>query len=446
MMGEQNFSGLIQYLSNYFEIFLGVSLAFIVFGIVIQIFLKLREVDLQNLIQRTLRGVMFFIVVMGQALLLAIAGYLFWTNYKQPAPAIEFPGDILADTSWVRDDLAIYFIDGNSLMAVRVNGRNKHEVLTLADPVKEYHFSPDGKFLLVASVKEIYLVDPDSLQKQLIDSWAGGEVSQEWSGSIGGIRWAPDSRHFCYEVARWSSFASQNHLYVYDVTKKERHAVESPARRISSLYWDNAGENLYYLQRAVKDTSAHTYAFDVNVFRIPLNSLQPEFVTRIPYEQSGIPQENLKVRGIDLFMDTDALSFVQGIKRDDLVSEKGQELGIDKDDHLFFVPQKWFRHRLFRIPREPQLEDIPRHAYRGGELIITQIRWIPGGRYAIMLHRYLGILVVEPATSRIGLLIAARGNTFGWYEYLNQRKNFLIRLHSVKEEDSAESSGKQEER
>ncbi|MBI5150319.1 MAG: hypothetical protein HZA28_06080 [Candidatus Omnitrophica bacterium] len=443
MIGDQSFSGFTQYLSNYFEIFLGISAAFVVFGILIQVLLKIREINFQNIFQRVLRRILVLTVVAGQALLLAIAAYLFWINYKQPAPALEFPGDVLADTSWVRDDLRIYFIDGNSLKAVSVNGQNRHEVLSLTDPVKEYHFSPDGKFLLVASVKEIYLVELNPLQKQLIDSWAPGEVSQEWNGAVSGIRWAPDSRHFCYEIARWSSFSSQNHLYVYDVANKKRQAVESPARRISSLYWDHAGENLYYLQKAAKDTSVHAYSFDVNVFRISLSSLHPEFVTRIPYNQSGIPMANLRVRGINLFMDADALSFVQGVDRDVFVSEKGQHLGIDEDDHLFYVSKKWFRHRLFRIPREPQVEDIPRHAYRGGELIITQIRWIPGGRYAIMLHRYFGILVVEPATSRTGLLIAARGNTFGWYERLDLRpKNFVIQLHNVNEENSAASSGK----
>jgi hypothetical protein len=81
-----------------------------------------------------------------------------------------------------------------------------------------------------------------------------------------------------------------------------------------------------------------------------------------------------------------------------------------------------------RIRREARPSDIARHAYKGGELTITQIRWIPGGRYAIIHHRYLGLLVVEPATRKIGLLIAAtaKGNAFGWYD-----KNAYLHAGSI---------------
>ena len=58
---------------------------------------------------------------------------------------------------------------------------------------------------------------------------------------------------------------------------------------------------------------------------------------------------------------------------------------------------------------------------QGWRPTITQIRWIPGGRYAVVHHRYFGLLVIEPATRKIGLLIAAKGNAFGWYD-----KNFSV--------------------
>ena len=77
---------------------------------------------------------------------------------------------------------------------------------------------------------------------------------------------------------------------------------------------------------------------------------------------------------------------------------------------------KWFRKRLYKIPREPRDTDIPRYQYSGGDLVIDHIRWIPGGRYMIMEHRYWGVLILEPSSGRIGLLIRASGHTFGWYQ------------------------------
>lgn len=416
MIDEARFLDISGRLSNYFEIFFGIVTGVtIVFGLVV-LLVRMREVNFRAVSQTAIQNILFFIVTAGQSLLLLAVSYLFWFNYYHPAPAIQFPEDVFADTSWVKDDLKIYFIDGDRLQSIRINGRDKQDVLTAADPVKEYHFSPDGEYLLAATSREIYLINRDTAEKYFVDSWAQPDESGEWRGAISGIRWAPDSRHFCYEIARWSSYSSQNNLYLYDIQGKQKRMLQSPTRRISSLYWDRTGTNLYYVEKEAKDTSAHAYPFDVNVFRIPIASLQPEFVVKIPSEQANIPVANLLVRGIDLFLDADALSFKQGILKDVLISDKGKSLGIDEDDHLYYVSKKWFRTRLIRIQREARPSDIARHPYKGGDMTITQIRWIPGGRYAIILHRYLGLLVIEPATRKIALLIAAQGNTFGWYD------------------------------
>ena len=407
---------IVSHLSNYFELFFWIVVGVtIVFGLVL-LLVRMREVNVRAISKAAIQNILLSVVVLGQLLLLLTVGYLFWFNYYHPASVIQFPEDVLADTSWVKDDLKIYFIDANRLQSVEINGRNKQDVLVAADPIKEYHFSLDGKYLLVATSREIYLVDRNTGEKQFVDSWGQPDEAGEWKGVISGIRWAPDSRHFCYEVARWSSYSSQNHLYIYDILEKPKRTLQSPARRISSLYWDRDSINLYYVERVAKDTSVHAYAFDVNVFRIPLASLQPEFVVKIPFEQAGVPMKNLTVRGINLSLEADALLFAEGTARDVLVSDKGQSLGVDDDDHLYYVPREWFRTRLLRIQREARPSDIARHAYKGGELTITQIRWIPGGRYAIIHHRYLGLLVIQPATRKIGLLIAAKGNAFGWYD------------------------------
>jgi len=407
---------IILYLSNYFEL-----LFWIVIGVtfvlgLVMLLLRLREVNLGAIFKTAIHNVLFTFVVLWQSLLLLAVGYLFWFNYYHPAPVIQFPEDVLSGSSWVKDDLKIYFIDDKRLQSVEINGQDKQDVLVAADPIKEYHFSPDGKFLIVVTSQEVYLVERKTREKQFIDSLGQSGEAGEWEGAISGVRWAPDSRRFCYEVARWSAYSSQNHLYVYDIADKQKRALQSPTRRISSLYWDRDSANLYYVEREAKDTHVHAYAFDVNVFRIPLASLRSEFVVRIPSEQAGMPIKSLTVRGISLFFEGDMLSFSQGTVRDILVSDNGESLGVDEEDHLYYVSKKWFRTRLFRIEREVRPSDIARHAYKGGDLTITQIRWIPGGRYAIILHRYLGLLVIEPATRKIGLLIAAKGRALGWYD------------------------------
>jgi len=98
------------------------------------------------------------------------------------------------------------------------------------------------------------------------------------------------------------------------------------------------------------------------------------------------------------------------------MSAKGNSIGIDAEDYLFYVPSKWFRKRLFKVPRELRYTEIPRHQYRGGDLVIDHIRWLPGDRYVIMEHRYLGVLILDPKTGKVGYLLQAHGNTFGWYQ------------------------------
>jgi len=68
------------------------------------------------------------------------------------------------------------------------------------------------------------------------------------------------------------------------------------------------------------------------------------------------------------------------------------------------------------------LSKLPRHQYKGGNLVVDQIRWIPGGRYVIMQHQDLGVLVLEPSTGKVGLLVHAVGENFGWYKNILKGK------------------------
>jgi hypothetical protein len=217
-------------------------------------------------------------------------------------------------------------------------------------------------------------------------------------------------------VARWSKITSQDSTYIYTLSDRSKRSIRSPTRRISSLYWGQDGADLFFLRHEAQDTIAHPSAFEVRVFRIPLATLVPEPVALISYEDRSVPLENLQVRGIELYLANSKRSFGRNESADHLKSARGTAVGIDQDDYFYYVPSQWFRKRLFKVPRELRSTEIPRYQYKGGDLVIRQIRWLPGDRYVIMEHQYLGVLVLEPDTGKVGSLIQARGNAFGWYQ------------------------------
>jgi len=423
-MSEALFEKIIGLVNKNFEWLVYVNGSLLALFLLVIIAVKLRDVSIPKLLHSTMRNVLFMAIVVGQIALVALFGYLYWENYQRPAPELQVIEDVSASTQWVKDDIKIYFIDGNTLRSITIDDRKSEDVFLGDDPIKEYHFSPDGRYLVILTQKDLFLLSRETKKSQRIDTLGhsaaeGEEEGQEVTrGSISDIRWAPDSQKFVYEIARWSKFAAQDSVYIYSLKDQKKKAVRSPARRISSLHWDRQSDNLYYLHHEARDTSLHSTAFEVKVFRIPLATLVPELVTRIPFEEASVPIENLNLRDIDLFLEGDKLSFGRPGGEDYLASEDGVSLGIDDEDYLYFVSSEWFRKRLYKIPREPRTTDVPRYQYRGGDLVIDHIRWIPGGRYVIMEHKYWGVLILEPSTGKTGLLIRAHGHTFGWYREL----------------------------
>lgn len=416
-MDEEFSERIVGFLSNYFEPVIYITGCVWILFFFIILALKLKDVSIRRLFYSTVRNILLIAIVVGQIILLVLSGYLYWKNYQQPARELDYSWDVSASTQWVKDDVRIYFIDDNALRSIKINNQDSEDVFLGDDPVKEYHFSPDGKYLIVLTQRELFLLDRKTKEKVRVDTLGqlkGGDEGIK--GSISGIQWAPDSQKFVYEVARWSKFSMQDSVFVYSVESQKKRVIRSPTRQISSLYWDRQSENLYYLDHEAQDTSLYPVAFEVKVFRISLEALVPELITQIPYEKSSVPVENLSFRGIDLFLSGDRFSFGRSVPEDYLVSEKGSSIGIDEDDYLYFVGNRWFRKRLYKIIREPQVADTPRYQYKGGDLLINHIRWIPGGRYVIMEHRYWGVLIMEPSSGKVGLLIRANGRAFGWYQ------------------------------
>jgi hypothetical protein len=173
------------------------------------------------------------------------------------------------------------------------------------------------------------------------------------------------------------------------------------------------------------DTSQYTYPYQIKVFRISLSTLQAEPVIQILSKTKDIDPKNLELRNIDIFFEGDKLSFYRQARKDLVwVSDRGAKLGIDDEDHLYYIKNRWWRKRLFKVPREPLPGDFNRYQFDGGVLSLGHLRWLPGSRYAIMGHNSLGIIILEPATGKMGQLVPKEGFSFGWFEpILNDEKH-----------------------
>lgn len=421
-MEKTFFEKIVTFFSNHFELMMYVNASLAVLFFLVYAAVKLSDGKTRKFLHDAVRGALFTVIIVGQILFFTLLGYLYWKNYQKPIPVVELTESITATTHWVKGNLRVFFINNNILRSVKINGQDKEDVFQANEPIKEYYFSPDGSFLLVLTQNDLYLVDRSFKGDRHIDSLIrdgterNNEEQEFIAGSISGIQWAPDSQKFVYEIARWSKYATQDNVYIYTIESQTKKSIKSPTRKITSLYWGRHDNHLYFLRHEARDSSIHSSAFEVKVFRIPLTTLVPELVTQIPSEKFSIPIENLNLRGIELFFDGAKLSFGRSTREDQVVSEKGTVIGVDEKDYLYTVNKKWFRKRLFRIPREISDEDTMRYHYKGGDLVVDHIRWIPGGRYVIMEHKHWGVLILEPSTGKIGSLIQAHGRAFGWYQ------------------------------
>jgi len=330
---------------------------------------------------------------------------------------LDFTTEILATTDWVREDLTIYFISDKKLVSIRADGSDKKVVFSAPTPIREYHFSEDGASLLIVTQDALYQHFIKEQKDVLIDTLglSSENIKKGFKGVIDGVQWAQDSKKFCYQIARWSKLSSQERWYIYDVAAKSKEEIRGLSGRVTSLTWDKQGENLYYLLPGLTGM-AYVDPYIINVHRLSLKTFQSEFVMKIPSEEFVLPLDQLKEKGIDLYGEGKRLSFGRAGEKGSLQdSPQGYRIGIDKFDHLYYIKFFWWRKRLYKIPRVPTISDVPRYQYRGGELAIKHLRWLPSGRYVIMGHYFFGILILEPASAKIGILDNERGCTFGWY-------------------------------
>ena len=416
-----NLKTIVNFLSNHFELILYLNFALLIFLIALMGIVYFSDPSFRKQLYARLSPIILITIIVTEIAMFSLSGYVYWKNYKTNAEIIRFPENVLLNTSWVKQDFTVYFITGTELRSIKINGEDEEKIFQAAAPIREYYFSPNGKYLLIVSQRDLFLLDRKSKESELIDTLGPGLEGDQINGVITGIHWAPNSQKFCYEVSRWSRYATQDHLFIYSLKEKEKRIMENPPRMVSSVYWDEKAENLYYVQYEAQDISMYTYPFNAKVFRVLVEKEGkllvglPELVMQIPLKKASLPLANLKRRDINLFLEGDKLAFGRKGAENLLVSENGSTIGIDSEDYLYFIRWKWFRKRLFKVPREPIQSDISRYAYKGGELVVSNIRWIPSGRYVIMAHRDYGSLILEPLSGKVGHLFAIKGKTFGWY-------------------------------
>jgi hypothetical protein len=343
--------------------------------------------------------------------------YVFLNNSSpKPRMDMDFSSRILPTTDWVKDDLTVYFISGPELVSVHPNGTSRKVIFKANDNIRSYQFSPDGKDILIVSESQLCIYHSESNSRELVESLDFLKGSDGGlKGSIGGVRFSPDGRRFCYRSAKWSPYASQESWYVYEMAKKEKRPIVSPGMSLAFLWWDKKGENLYYPWFQTMDSdSANPYM--VKLYKIPLTTLTPELAMEFGFNQPDFTPDHLATRGIDLDFTADRLSFGRDARPEySSRSRKGASIAIDKEDMLYYVPSRWWRLRLYEIPRVPPDSQVERYEYQGGQLAVQHLRWFPSGRYVMMEHHFFGILVLDPQTGKIGILDNQRGNTFGWY-------------------------------
>ncbi len=482
----KNIQTIFNFFSNHFELILYINLACIVVGFLLFIAVQFSDAAFRSRVYALAANVFVVSVITAQGSMMFLSLCVYWANYQPSVKEKKFVDQIILTTQWAQLDTPLYYIQADTLRSMTVGDRQEKEIFKAKNPLREYHFSPNGKYLLAVGLKELYLVDIQAQKFETIDSLfleepasppieTEGEVSKSHPprGAIHGVRWAPDSQKFCYETSLWTPFSSQERIYVYSIPDQRKIEIKSPARRISSLYWDQQGDNLYYLYNEAKDTSVSSYSYEIKIFRIPVEkegkffvSPSPQFAASILSDQSSLPLDNLKVRGIEFFLKGDELSFERSthkslfaapslkfepsvdLSRADpsrlayrfwkkgkdflnsfvsidspiimsVASERGKALGIDQDDYLYYIHNQWFRKRLFKIPREPLISEAPRYPYKGGEPVIYNIRWLPGGRYVILEHKYMGVFILDPYSGKIGNIVGLQGEAIGWFEEIN---------------------------
>lgn len=406
---------IIFFLSRHFEEFtyaLAALLSFFLGAYVLYQF-KRRPLGVQvrSYVETAIGASLIFLLLFGGALSLAI----YWANYKSPYINFDLYDSITRNASWVREDLTIYVVNENELLAIKSDGSDEQVIFESEDePIRQFEFSPHGRYILVSTYKKLVIIDTQENQQWVVDQVRLADSGEDLKGTISGVSWSPNGDRFSYDLSRWSNFGSQAKVYIYNVADRTKVSIDSPTRRLSTLYWDATGENLYYLKQASSELEERKFIYKLKVYRVDLKDLKVHFVDDILMEEEGFSPIHLSLLGIKLYQPETGLSFDRLGEQTLLKSRQGHLIGIDRYDY-FFYQGNWFRRRLFRVKRDVDTSKKPTMANTYGEPVLRQIRWTPSGRYVVMDHPYWGILIMDPRREKVAQIYPFAVNAYGWF-------------------------------
>lgn len=403
------------FLSRHFEEFiysLAALLSFLIGSYIIyQIKGRPVGVQVRSYVETAIGSALVFLFLFGSALTIAI----YWANYKSPYIHFDLYDSISRDANWVKEDFTLYLVQDNELLSVKCNGDEDRVVFKSEDEsIRNFEFSPNGRYILISTYKKLFIIDTEEDKEWLVDQVDLDGAGEDLKGTISGVSWSPHGDRFSYELSRWSNYGSQAKVYIYTVEDRTKVSVDSPTRRLSTLYWDHDGKNLYYLKQASSELEERQLIYRLKVYRVGLDDLKVHYVDDVLMDEEEFSPIHLSLLGIKLFQPERGLAFDRLGESTLLESKKGHLVGIDRYNY-FFYQGKWFRRRLFRVKRDVDTSKKPTMANSYGEHVLKQIRWTPDGRYVIMDHTYWGILILDPRRQKVAQIYPFEVNAFGWF-------------------------------
>lgn len=342
--------------------------------------------------------------------------YVYWQNYFKKVEDIQFPRDLNMTTDWVKGNIVLYYRTGDEFHSIDLNGQNDQILFKGRGHLKEYQFSPNGRQILLLTDQGLFLLTMSSNDIEVIEPVDSVQQSFVLKSVVSNVHWAPASDKFCYEVTKWSEASSNEKVVVYYVDKKIKREVTTSVISVSNLYWDKAGEFLYFLKYAYKDEYAKGNNYEVKVFTIDPTTLSVNKGTTFTTKEKVLPLDRLSIGGIELFTENEDRIFgAQHEQQHQWKSETGRTIGIDEKGYLFFVRNQWFQKRLFHVPQVQQQQDPTKYNYKN-DYVLSDFRWLPGGKYVLMSHRYFGVIILDPESGKMGMLTKSKAESFGWYK------------------------------
>ena len=389
---------MLHWLSEHFETFFLINSVWLISLLIARLALKATEIPWKAALDRILYG----LVLIGIGCMVVAAGYIGWIKYfPKYGPARNIAAVVTPQTFWVKSDRPVYFIAGPDLAVVNLNGTKFQYLFEGEEPIREYHISPgDGK-ILVVTTRELHLIDRQKDKSRKIAALDIPEGDPELRGAFSRVLWAPDGLRFFYEVSKWSPYSSQDRCYIYDVREDERSEWDSPLCGKEEIFWGKWGQHLYYGQRQILGEGENQF----RIFRIPLKTLEVRQAATVVSPESSLIHVDLSKEGIKLDGTARRLSFAKSAARNfSDVSRRGEKIAVDRRGVLYYVDPRGKRKNIFLIPGHG----------RAGTSRLRELRWTPDGRYVLLSHEDLGILVIDPFSREAGHLID--GDSFGWHQ------------------------------